>query len=140
MTDGRLASTLGQHKGPIFALKWNKRGNYILSAGVDKTTIIWDASTGESTQQFSFHSAPALDVDWQSNTSFASCSTDQCIHVCKLGVDKPTKTFLGHTVSHLDLYFQNSLYLLLFSLLFRMKLMQLNGIHKDSYWLHVLMI
>ena len=35
-TDGRLASTLGQHKGPIFALKWNKKGNYILSAGVDK--------------------------------------------------------------------------------------------------------
>lgn len=33
-TDGRLANTLGQHKGPIFALKWNKRGNYILSAGV----------------------------------------------------------------------------------------------------------
>ncbi|XP_037881999.1 F-box-like/WD repeat-containing protein ebi [Glossina fuscipes] len=38
-TDGHLASTLGQHKRPIFALKWNKRGNYILSAGVDKTTI-----------------------------------------------------------------------------------------------------
>ena len=35
-TDGALASTLGQHKGPIFALKWNKKGNYILSAGVDK--------------------------------------------------------------------------------------------------------
>ena len=32
-------STLGQHKGPIFALKWNKKGNYILSAGVDKVTI-----------------------------------------------------------------------------------------------------
>lgn len=45
-TEGRLASTLGQHKGPIFALKWNKKGNYILSAGVDKTTIIWDAATG----------------------------------------------------------------------------------------------
>ncbi|XP_076311673.1 transducin beta like ebi isoform X2 [Tachypleus tridentatus] len=96
-TDGRLASTLGQHKGPIFALKWNKKGNYILSAGVDKTTIIWDASTGQCTQQFAFHSAPALDVDWQTNTSFASCSTDQCIHVCKLGMDKPTKTFTGHT-------------------------------------------
>jgi len=96
-TDGRLASTLGQHKGPIFALKWNKKGNYILSAGVDKTTIIWDASTGQSTQQFAFHSAPALDVDWQTNTSFASCSTDQCIHVCKLGCDRPIKTFTGHT-------------------------------------------
>lgn len=33
-TDGLLADTLGQHKGPIFALKWNKKGNYILSAGV----------------------------------------------------------------------------------------------------------
>lgn len=96
-TDGRLSSTLGQHKGPIFALKWNRRGNYILSAGVDKTTIIWDASSGQCTQQFSFHSAPALDVDWQTNQSFASCSTDQCIHVCRLGIDKPIKSFQGHT-------------------------------------------
>ena len=40
-TDGRLASTLGQHKGPIFALKWNKKGNYILSAGVDKTVSLF---------------------------------------------------------------------------------------------------
>lgn len=39
MTDGRISSTLGQHKGPIFALKWNKRGNYILSAGVDKVKV-----------------------------------------------------------------------------------------------------
>ncbi|BFZ00441.1 hypothetical protein BsWGS_03480 [Bradybaena similaris] len=95
--DGRLVNTLGQHKGPIFALKWNKRGNYILSAGVDKTTIIWDANTGSCTQQFAFHSAPALDVDWQSNNTFASCSTDQCIHVCRLGELRPVKTFQGHT-------------------------------------------
>ncbi|MGH0167374.1 UNVERIFIED_CONTAM: hypothetical protein FKN15_008168 [Acipenser sinensis] len=95
--DGNLASTLGQHKGPIFALKWNKKGNFILSAGVDKTTIIWDAQTGEAKQQFPFHSAPALDVDWQSNNTFASCSTDMCIHVCKLGQDRPIKTFQGHT-------------------------------------------
>uniref|UniRef100_A0A8C2DCG8 Transducin (beta)-like 1 X-linked receptor 1b n=1 Tax=Cyprinus carpio TaxID=7962 RepID=A0A8C2DCG8_CYPCA len=95
--DGNLASTLGQHKGPIFALKWNKKGNFILSAGVDKTTIIWDAHTGEAKQQFPFHSAPALDVDWQSNNTFASCSTDMCIHVCKLGQERPVKTFQGHT-------------------------------------------
>eukprot|EP00074_Homo_sapiens_P054360 XP_005262629.1 F-box-like/WD repeat-containing protein TBL1Y isoform X3 [Homo sapiens] len=95
--NGNLASTLGQHKGPIFALKWNKKGNYVLSAGVDKTTIIWDAHTGEAKQQFPFHSAPALDVDWQNNMTFASCSTDMCIHVCRLGCDHPVKTFQGHT-------------------------------------------
>ena len=44
--NGELVSQLQKHKGPIFALKWNKRGNYILSAGVDKTTIIWDAASG----------------------------------------------------------------------------------------------
>lgn len=42
--------------------------------------------------------APALDVDWQNNTTFASCSTDMCIHVCRLGCDRPVKTFQGHTV------------------------------------------
>ncbi|KAF5920746.1 hypothetical protein HPG69_010280, partial [Diceros bicornis minor] len=61
------------------------------------TTIIWDAHTGEAKQQFPFHSAPALDVDWQNNTTFASCSTDMCIHVCRLGCDRPVKTFQGHT-------------------------------------------
>lgn len=38
LLSGNLASTLGQHKGPIFALKWNKKGNFILSAGVDKVS------------------------------------------------------------------------------------------------------
>ena len=96
-TEGNLSLTLGQHKGPIFALKWNRKGNYILSAGVDKTTIIWDAATGSCQQQFGFHEAPALDVDWQSNIAFASCSTDMKIHVCTLGRDRPVRTFEGHT-------------------------------------------
>jgi len=96
-TTGKLEKTLGQHKGPIFALKWNKTGNYILSAGVDRTTIIWDSATGSCKQQFAFHSAPALDVDWKSEESFASCSTDKQIHVCQLGQLSPIKSFQGHT-------------------------------------------
>jgi transducin (beta)-like 1 len=40
-TNGTLKSTLGQHKGPIFALKWNKKGNYILSAGVDRVSLFF---------------------------------------------------------------------------------------------------
>ena len=66
-------------------------------SGVDRTTIIWDSKDGTSKQQFAFHSAPALDVDWQTDDSFASCSTDKCIHVCKLGSDRPIKSFQGHT-------------------------------------------
>ena len=86
---------------------------------VCRTTIIWDAATGSCKQQFAFHSAPALDVDWsvtivprsqlldnilnyvfspqlcfrKSEESFASCSTDKQIHVCQLNHERPVKSF-----------------------------------------------
>ncbi|KAK3143109.1 hypothetical protein QOZ80_4BG0358500 [Eleusine coracana subsp. coracana] len=62
--DGELKQTLFKHKGPIFSLKWNKKGDYLLSGSVDKTAIVWDTKTWECKQQFEFHSAPTLDVDW----------------------------------------------------------------------------
>ncbi|XP_073255054.1 F-box-like/WD repeat-containing protein TBL1X isoform X2 [Porites lutea] len=96
--EGELVKTLCEHKGPIFSIKWNKKGNYLLSAGVDKSTVVWDSSNWEVKQQFGFHQAPTLDVDWQNNSSFASCSTDKIIHICRIGVDKPIKSFQGHTI------------------------------------------
>ena len=42
--------------------------------------------------------APILDVDWRNNISFATCSTDQVIYLCKLGDSQPVRSFLGHTV------------------------------------------
>lgn len=94
---GDLKAVLNKHKGPIFSLKWNKKGDCLLSGSVDKTAIIWDAATGDVKQQFEFHSAPTLDVDWRDDTSFATCSTDKSIHVCEYGKNRPLKTFLGHT-------------------------------------------
>jgi transducin (beta)-like 1 len=40
--------------------------------------------------------APTLDVDWRNNTSFATCSTDKTIYVCKLGEAAPQMAFRGH--------------------------------------------
>ena len=40
--------------------------------------------------------APTLDVDWKDVATFASCSTDKMIHVCRLGQDKPLNSFRGH--------------------------------------------
>lgn len=94
--DGELKKTLSCHNGPIFSLKWNKKGDCLLSGSVDKTAVVWDAKTGEVRQQYQLHTAPTLDVDWRNNSSFATCSTDQTIHVCKLGETKPLRTFMGH--------------------------------------------
>jgi len=95
---GELIHLLTCHRGPIFSLKWNKSGNFLLSGSYDKTTIVWEVTSekGLVRQQFSFHQAPALDVDWKDDNTFASCSTDQCVHICQVGKQEPIKTYRGH--------------------------------------------
>ena len=95
-SSGKLTATLIKHNGPIFSLKWNCTGQYLLSGSVDKTAIIWDAAAGTVKQQFAFHKEPTLDVDWRDADSFASCSTDRMIYVCKLGQPNYLKCFQGH--------------------------------------------
>lgn len=53
---GKLKQTLDRHQGPIFALKWNKRGDLLLSGSVDKTAVVWDAKSGEAKQVYELHS------------------------------------------------------------------------------------
>ena len=42
--------------------------------------------------------AAVLDLDWQTNNTLATCSSDHLVLVWKLGSDKPIKTFSGHKV------------------------------------------
>lgn len=139
---------MSKHKGPIFSLKWNRKGDYLLTGSCDKTAIVWDVKTEEWKQQFEFHagdksllisrnwclfssdcclfqelssfilltnilfhsyqkgvalsSGPTLDVDWRNNVSFATSSTDNMIYVCKIGENRPIKTFSGHQVCSCD--------------------------------------
>ncbi|CAL0314387.1 unnamed protein product [Lupinus luteus] len=93
---GELRTTLSKHKGPIFSLKWNKKGDYLLTGSCDKTAIVWDVKAEEWKQQFEFHSGAMLDVDWRNNVSFATSSIDNMIYVCKIGENRPIKTFSGH--------------------------------------------
>ena len=95
---GAIVHTLRGHIGPIFSLKWNKSGNLLLSGSYDKTTIVWDVSgdKGEVKQQFMHHTAPALDVDWKDDMTFASCSTDKTVLICKVGLNVPLHQFRGH--------------------------------------------
>ena len=59
---GELITTLNKHKGPIFSLKWNKKGDYLLSGSFDETAIVWDVKTGEWKQQFEFHSGASVSL------------------------------------------------------------------------------
>ena len=77
-------------------MKWNKKGNYILTGSLDHTTIVWDAVTGDAKQQHEFHTGAVLDVDWLDNTTFATSSSDGKVYVCKVGSTEPLKVFEGH--------------------------------------------
>jgi len=92
---GELKNRLMGHEKPIFSLKWNARGDYIVTCSLDTTAIVWNADRGTIKQRFEFHSAPCLDVDWRDDTSFASCSTDKDICVCKVGSQIPVRTYKG---------------------------------------------
>ncbi|XP_063945049.1 WD40 repeat-containing protein HOS15 isoform X2 [Daucus carota subsp. sativus] len=93
--DGELKSTLRKHKNAVISIKWNKTSDYILTGSLDKTAIVWDVETNEVKQQFELHSGHVLDIDWRNNVSFAA-STNKLIHVCKIGMNYPVKTFYGH--------------------------------------------
>ena len=93
---GTLKQTLVQHEGPIFSLKWNREGKYLLSGSADHSVIVWDAFEGTMKQKFNFHSAPVLDVDWRDSNAFATCSSDHMIHVGELGQLDSQRKFEGH--------------------------------------------
>ncbi|KAI9490658.1 WD40-repeat-containing domain protein [Zychaea mexicana] len=93
---GELRFIMAQHRGPIFSLKWNKKGDLILSGSADNSTCVWNTETGEMKQQFNCHSLAILDVDWMDNVTFASCSSDRNIYVCRVGATEPLRKWAGH--------------------------------------------
>uniref|UniRef100_A0A6U0WHT4 WDHD1 first WD40 domain-containing protein n=1 Tax=Rhizochromulina marina TaxID=1034831 RepID=A0A6U0WHT4_9STRA len=94
--DGRLRHTLSGHCEAIFSMRFNQAGSLLLTGSYDFSTVVWDVNTGKPRQRYQVHSRQVLDVDWKDNETFASCSSDKTIHVCKLGQENPICMFQGH--------------------------------------------
>jgi transducin (beta)-like 1 len=87
-----------RHTLPYTSFPWPLRCTWhIILAAADKTAIVWDASSGSMSQQFAFHTAAILDVDWASDTQFAACSSDKTVTLCSTLERAPLRTFAGHT-------------------------------------------
>jgi len=101
--DGALQRTLRGHSGPIFSLRWSRGGRYLLSGGVDKTAVVWDvgarahgdataaaaaaaaaAASSAPVQRWAHHRGSTLDVDWRDDSTFATCSSDGTVAVCRV--------------------------------------------------------
>ncbi|KAJ7235085.1 WD40 repeat-like protein [Mycena haematopus] len=94
---GELYFSHGQHQGPILAVRFSKDGRWLVTASLDGTACLWDVNAKELKTQYRAHSGCCLDVEWVSNTLFATCSADHFIHVMDIARADPVKTFSGHT-------------------------------------------
>lgn len=95
--NGSSAGMLTGHAGPIFSLRWTTDAKYILSGGVDRSARIWDVKTCKEVKRFNVHSAPTLDVAWRDNTSFATCSSDKTVTLCRWDREEPLQRWEEHT-------------------------------------------
>ena len=94
---GELQRALKRHNGTVFSLQWSPSGRHLLTGSVDRSSIVWDAASGEVAQQFTNHTAAVLDVAWRDDTSFVSCSSDKTIFAYELGRTLPVRHLIGHT-------------------------------------------
>lgn len=94
--DGDLLAVLEKHRGPIFQLQWSPDGQHLVTTGVEPSVIVWNIASRTLHREYEHHSAPALDVDWRDNQSFATCSTDKLIHVYSIEKEDPLLTLSGH--------------------------------------------
>jgi transducin (beta)-like 1 len=95
-------------KGPIFATKFSKSGEWLVTASLDGTACVWNVKNKKLHKQYRSHTGklagrvlgscsyvPAdccLDVDWLDDNTFASCGADTMIHIMKIHEGKPVKT------------------------------------------------
>jgi len=105
------SSVFGE-KGPIFATKFSKSSEWLLTASLDGTSCVWNVKNKRLHRQYRCHTGRfvvfafglgscsyvltdcCLDVDWLDDNMFASCGADTNIHIMKVNERKPIKTLM----------------------------------------------
>ncbi|KAJ2697151.1 hypothetical protein FB645_006003 [Coemansia sp. IMI 203386] len=93
---GELKSTLKHRQVPVVAMRWNRKGQLLLSACLDGSIALWDVPAGTLRHEYRGHVGSVMDVDWQDNSTFASCAADRTIMIWRDGDPTPLRTLTGH--------------------------------------------
>lgn len=100
VTNGLLFS-IKEHTQTVGMVRFSPNGKYLISQGLDLTTILWDVEKAKMVRKYQGErcpTAPGLqDVAWVNDTSFAVTSTkDYLINVFIVTAQMPFRTFRGH--------------------------------------------
>jgi transducin (beta)-like 1 len=111
--EGQCLFSSEKHRGPVFSLKFNPSGSYLLSCGLDQTILLWKTdfqnSTFEFIKSFSFHNGfnsycvylllgTVLDLSWKNDSTFASCGVDKKVCIGDVSKDEPISTYEEHSL------------------------------------------
>jgi mitogen-activated protein kinase organizer 1 len=101
-----LARTLSAHKGPVNAVTFNADGRYCLTAGNDRTIVLWNpyrsAPTSEASgalivHRYLGHGYEVSDVVVSENNSrLASCGGDRCAFIWDTETGGIVRKLFGH--------------------------------------------
>ncbi|KAK1229779.1 hypothetical protein PQX77_001689 [Marasmius sp. AFHP31] len=96
-TSGKIVYKTSEHKGPVFTARFSPSGRWLVTASLDNTACVWDIPMKRIHRVYKAHEDCCLDVDWISDTLFASCGADQSVYILSVDEANPLKSFKGHT-------------------------------------------
>ncbi|OLL26033.1 F-box-like/WD repeat-containing protein TBL1XR1 [Neolecta irregularis DAH-3] len=94
--EGALRSNLILHRGPIMVIRWNIKGNTLLSTSCDGHVIAWDISSGDAKSRFEKREDPVVDIDWIDNQIFAAAGKGGSIEILRVGSEGVISKMEGH--------------------------------------------
>ncbi|CAH1764687.1 15740_t:CDS:10 [Entrophospora sp. SA101] len=92
---GLLRTNLEFYSLCFIILKWNPKGNYILTGCEDGNIILWDP-LGNAVRLYEMHNDRVTSIDWKSDGIFATSSKDAKIFICDVNQSKPLKNYVGY--------------------------------------------
>ncbi|KAH9858072.1 WD40 repeat-like protein [Lenzites betulinus] len=96
-TNGKMYFSHSQHdKGPIFAARFSPGGRWLATASLDGSVCVWDVQGKRLHRHYVVHEKCCLDVDWLSESEFATSGSDGLVQIMNINNPSPLKTLSGH--------------------------------------------
>lgn len=91
---------LAGHQAEVFCAKFSSDGNYLATAGHDKTILIWDIFNNcSNTLALKGHKNAILDLRWSyDGTKIYTASADKTLSAWDIETGKRIKRFQGHSL------------------------------------------
>ncbi|MEO8609438.1 MAG: TIR domain-containing protein [Chloroflexota bacterium] len=95
---GTVLQTLSRHTKSVPRALWSPDGNFIASASLDQSAIIWDAQTGQVVRTLSGHTAGVYALAWSPDgTRLATAGSDKTAIIWDAQTGTIIAKLLGHS-------------------------------------------